>query len=647
MDINYYRQYEPIFGAWSVTRLVSEDSLGAVFEIERSDSGVSRKAALRAITIPPGRHESGMDSAQDAEIKSSTRNYLVGVINDLVREISLLQQLKGTSNLVSYGEHLVIEHRDGVGWDILVRMERLTPLEDYLAQHAVTQREVIRLGIDLCRALEACWQSQIAYHDVKPENIFVSAQGDFKLGGLCSEKLVWMTAQGGSSPALAEYTAPEVYRGEEGGRAADVYSLGLVLYRLLNGNRLPFLSAQTAVTPEGRREALTRRLSGAPFPPPAYAQGALAGVVGKACACDPRERYAGPAELRRALEDLLLYPEQEETPPAPKPATAKADSGSEERASSPGGLRNVLAELRRKAPARSGGTAALGQKHGDAILPVFLAVFLANVPISYALYYSSNPLSLFIALGLLFGLLVYICLNCSRKTVFLSSLGMYTGILAVWNDMVQMFSSWYAGESVIANIIHFQFEEPLEHRETWVLVITFFVCLLLCLLCAKKGWSGRRKTACVAGCTLLICFLIDLIWEAPGYSSIEDYMLTTEYFVHLLHVLGGSVFLSLVADSAMQHGRFQWKTCAYMTGSSLIIFFLTAKLFTWIDHNFYIPYVLFKLLIAEFVAAQICSSVCIYTTQHGWTKRRTYAVAVISFMAVLFVLNLACDFIFL
>ena len=317
MDINYCRQYEPIFGAWSVTRLVSEDSLGAVFEIERSDSGVSRKAALRAITIPPGRHESGMDSAQDAEIKSSTRNYLVGVINDLVREISLLQQLKGTSNLVSYGEHLVIEHRDGVGWDILVRMERLTPLEDYLAQHAVTQREVIRLGIDLCRALEACWQSQIACHDVKPENIFVSAQGDFKLGGLCSEKLVWMTAKATSPSEPAEYTAPEVYRGEEGGRAADVYSLGLVLYRLLNGNRLPFLSAQTAVTTEGRREALTRRLSGAPLPPPAYAQGALAGVVGKACACDPRERYAGPAELRRALEDLLLYPEQEETPPAP------------------------------------------------------------------------------------------------------------------------------------------------------------------------------------------------------------------------------------------------------------------------------------------------------------------------------------------
>ncbi len=463
MDINYCRQYEPIFGAWSVTRLVSADSLGAVFEIERSDSGVSRKAALRAITIPPGRHESGMDSAQDAEIKSSTRNYLVGVINDLVREISLLQQLKGTSNLVSYGEHLVIEHRDGVGWDILVRMERLTPLEDYLAQHAVTSREVIRLGIDLCRALEACWQSQIAYHDVKPENIFVSAQGDFKLGGLCSEKLVWMTAKAASPSEPAEYTAPEVYRGEEGGRAADVYSLGLVLYRLLNGNRLPFLSAQTAVTTEGRQEALTRRLSGAPLPPPAYAQGALAGVVGKACACDPRERYAGPAELRRALEDLLLYPEQEETPPAP-PAPASGHKPS-------------------SAKSRPAAQARPKQGQREAVLPVLLSVWMGSAlsELVKMIILLNNMDILFTSIfpGLLSGLLLFLSTRCSRRTVLLSMPAMLFGIVL-----------GSASFGLYADTLAITF---------CPLLLAYAVCTLVFSPDAKWGKGGLARDCCAIG----------------------------------------------------------------------------------------------------------------------------------------------------
>lgn len=70
MDINYYKQYEPIFGAWHITRLIGEGSFGKVFEMEREDFGVTCKAALKAITIPASQSEvrsvmsEGMDAAE-------------------------------------------------------------------------------------------------------------------------------------------------------------------------------------------------------------------------------------------------------------------------------------------------------------------------------------------------------------------------------------------------------------------------------------------------------------------------------------------------------------------------------------------------------------------------------------------------------
>ena len=58
----------------------------------------------------------------------------------------------------------------------------LTPLYQHLREHPLSEEDVIRLGIDLCRALEICQKYNIIHRDIKPENIFYSEQGSFKLG---------------------------------------------------------------------------------------------------------------------------------------------------------------------------------------------------------------------------------------------------------------------------------------------------------------------------------------------------------------------------------------------------------------------------------------------------------------------------------
>ena len=91
MDINYYKQYEPIFGVWTITRLIGEGSFGKVFEMEREDFGVTYKAALKAITVPANESEvrevmaEGMDEA-------SARDYFGTFVQDLVKEFVLMSK---------------------------------------------------------------------------------------------------------------------------------------------------------------------------------------------------------------------------------------------------------------------------------------------------------------------------------------------------------------------------------------------------------------------------------------------------------------------------------------------------------------------------------------------------------------------------
>lgn len=306
MDINYYKQYEPIFGAWHITRMIGEGSFGKVFEMVREDFGVTYKAALKTITVPASEAEL-LDVKADGMDDRSVRAYFGSFVEELVKEFALMSRLKGNSNIVSYENHQVIEHKNGIGWDILIQMELLTPLNRYTANHAVTIQDVIHLGIDLCRALELCQTYHIIHRDVKPENIFVSETGNFKLGDFGIARTVEKTTSGLSKKGTYTYMAPEVYKGEPYGATVDIYSLGIVLYRLLNGNRTPFLPpAPAPITHNDRENALERRLSGAPLPPPCSTKGRLAEIVLKACAYDSKERYQSPTQMRTELESLLM-----------------------------------------------------------------------------------------------------------------------------------------------------------------------------------------------------------------------------------------------------------------------------------------------------------------------------------------------------
>lgn len=128
---------------------------------------------------------------------------------------------------------------------------------------ALSEDDVIRLGIDLCKALEYCQCQNIIHRDIKPENIFVSRFGEFKLGDFGIARELERTMSGLSKKGTYSYMAPEMYKGEAYDSRVDIYSLGIVLYKLRNHNRLPFISLEKQlITYRDKENALNKRMAG-------------------------------------------------------------------------------------------------------------------------------------------------------------------------------------------------------------------------------------------------------------------------------------------------------------------------------------------------------------------------------------------------
>ncbi|MEI6578000.1 MAG: protein kinase [Eubacteriales bacterium] len=289
---------------WKIVELMGEGSYGKVYKAAREDHGISSYAAVKVISIPQNDAETeslrmeGLDEA-------ATKTYFEEIVKDFVSEIKLMESLKGTPNIVSVEDYKVVEKKDKIGWDIYIRMELLTSFNDYACDKKLTENDVIKLGTDICSALELCAQRGIIHRDIKPENIFISDFGFFKLGDFGIARQIEKTVSSLSRRGTLNFMAPEVSNGSDYDSRADIYSLGIVLYKLLNNSRLPFLDPyKQLIQYQDRVKAVEKRMGGEPLPAPVQASDELAAVILKACAFKPEDRFENPTQMRAALKSL-------------------------------------------------------------------------------------------------------------------------------------------------------------------------------------------------------------------------------------------------------------------------------------------------------------------------------------------------------
>lgn len=290
---------------WKCVRQIGAGSFGKVYEIQHTEYGKVYKAALKVVRIPQDPSDLKRAYSEGMDREGAT-TYFRSFVENLTDEFAIMDEIKGFTNIVSYEDHMVIEHPDEIAWDILIRMELLTSLPDYCTTHTMSEKQVIQLGMDICNALEICEEKKIIHRDIKPDNIFVNDRGDFKLGDFGIARTVEKTMSGMSKKGTYDYMAPEVYLCRPYGQTVDLYSLGTMLYRFLNKNRLPFLPFGN-LRPDDRTNALEQRMSGAMPQPPVNGSEQLKAVVMKSIAFDAKERYQTAAEFRQALKDCIPF----------------------------------------------------------------------------------------------------------------------------------------------------------------------------------------------------------------------------------------------------------------------------------------------------------------------------------------------------
>lgn len=296
----YYKSLEPFFGSWHIKEFIGRGSYGQVYKIEKEDISGSYTSAMKIISIindPDAASFSGGMTQQNLD------EYYSDLIKNIVKEFKMMEKLKGNTNVVCYEDHEIRKKPDGKGYDIFIRMEQLTPITKHFGSAFPGEDEVIKLGIDMCRALELCHKNNIIHRDVKPQNIFISQTGDYKLGDFGVARNFENTVGEFSAKGTFDYMAPEVQLRQPYGVGADIFSLGAVLYKLMNNGRIAFLpDYPDTVKSADYERALERRMNGEIPKKPVCASNAFANVIIKALSFDPAERYESAEQMRKALE---------------------------------------------------------------------------------------------------------------------------------------------------------------------------------------------------------------------------------------------------------------------------------------------------------------------------------------------------------
>lgn len=237
--------------------------------------------------------------------EQSVHEYYGRLAEDIRAELNAAQKLAASGAFAGASAYQIEPKESGVGYDIYILYPQNISLSEFLAQNAVTGLRAINLGIDLCDALTALREAGYLYLNLKPENIFLMPGGKFMIGDLGLTDTQYLQYASVPEHYLGTYSAPELSDITAcPNLTVDLYALGMVLYRIYNGNHAPFEDESTNAAMSDKL-----RLTGKPLPSPLYADYELAEIIIKACAFKKEERYQSPEELKQALK---LYMQRNE-----------------------------------------------------------------------------------------------------------------------------------------------------------------------------------------------------------------------------------------------------------------------------------------------------------------------------------------------
>ena len=271
-------------GVYALTAEIARGGMGVVYLARRADDAFERRVAVKLM-------RPGLVSEQDLRRFRGERQIAAGLDHPYIARL-----LDGGTTAA--GEpYLVMEHVEG------------EPLLEYCRARGLPVRERLRLFREICAAVQYAHQHLVVHRDLKPGNVLVTPEGTPKLLDFGIAKLLTegSAAEGADRTATLErvltpeYASPEQVRGRPVTTASDVYSLGVVLYELLSGEK-PYRIASS--DPAELLRVVCEREPERPSTRTAGLSADLDAIVLKAMRKEPERRYPSAAALS---EDVGRY----------------------------------------------------------------------------------------------------------------------------------------------------------------------------------------------------------------------------------------------------------------------------------------------------------------------------------------------------
>jgi serine/threonine protein kinase len=198
-------------GVYQVGEEIGHGGMGEVYRAVRADGQYDKQVAIKFVRV-------GMDTSFVLERFRNERQILASLDHPNIARL-----LDGGTS------------EDGVPYLVMDLIEG-SPIDQYCDDHQLGIPERLQLFNEVCSAVQYAHQRLVIHRDIKPSNVLVTADGIPKLLDFGIAKILDPAAAAETTlmrPMTPEYASPEQIRGEAITTATDVYSLGVVLYRLL------------------------------------------------------------------------------------------------------------------------------------------------------------------------------------------------------------------------------------------------------------------------------------------------------------------------------------------------------------------------------------------------------------------------------
>lgn len=291
-----------VFGTWETGSPLGTGTYGKVYEIHNA---AGTKGAYKIMKIPVE-----LTDSPDTFPKKTQEACLKEIKRDILGSIRYLQQNDRGRYFTSYEDYILTPSPDFKTLTVQIRMEWLMSLAQITEQTDFSEDEILRLAINVCTCLEKCREMNHVYANLKPTNIFITPKR-CKLGDFGNFGTYEPSNMNISMRKTQEFMAPEMIKNGEINQTSDTYSLGLIIYYLLNGNKIPFIPKYSKnVSINDLTNAIDKRSNNYIFPDPDSGSDAIRKIIAKACSYSPQARYQSPTDMKRDL--IFVLRKQEE-----------------------------------------------------------------------------------------------------------------------------------------------------------------------------------------------------------------------------------------------------------------------------------------------------------------------------------------------